>query len=204
MNQTQTHSRLTPFAPRPLYPVIYPLDDFYAARRLPLPVIEQVEPAQIPEPHHRLLVHDKDMTSRLETFHKRKIHVRVLARHTRGGEYFREVALELDGTLKPVEFGAIKINLDLFPVEAREEILSELRPLGRILHSCQMDFSSRPSAYFRLASDKFISGVLKLTGVHFLFARRNTLLDAWERPLAEIVEILPPSDNALEVLPKRV
>jgi chorismate-pyruvate lyase len=198
MSETQTRPQLAPFAPRPQYSDIYPLDDFYAARRLPLPVIEEVEPDQIPEPYHRLLVHDKDMTSRLEVFHKRKIHIRMVVRHTRGQEYFREVALELDGSLKPVEFGAIKINLDLFPIEAREEILSELRPLGRILHACRLEFFSRPSAYFRLASDDFIGGVLKLSGVHFLYARRNTLLDGWERPLAEIVEILPPTDKALE------
>jgi chorismate-pyruvate lyase len=193
MSKTLTRAEWTPFAPRALYSETYPLDDFYAARRLPLPAIQQVQPDEIPEPARQLLVHDKDMTSRLEAFHKRKIHIRVAARHTRGNEYFREVALELDGSLKPVEFGAIKIVLDLFPVEAREEILGETRPLGRILHACGLEFSSRPGAYFRLTADNFIGGVLKLTGKRqILFARRNTLLDAWERPLAEIVEILPP------------
>jgi chorismate-pyruvate lyase len=198
MSETQTRTQPAPFAQRPHYTEVYPLDDFYAARGLTLPVFARVEPEQIPEPARQLLVHDKDMTSRLEAYHKRKIHIRVAARLTRGQEYFREVALELDGTLEPVEFGAIKINLDLFPVEAREEILSETRPLGRILHHCHIEFSSRPSAYFRLASDDFIGGVLHLTGAHLLFARRNTLLDTWERPLAEIVEILPPSGRAAE------
>jgi hypothetical protein len=30
------------------------------------------------------------------------------------------------------------------------------------------------------------------TRLHSLYGRRNTLVDAWDRPLAEIVEILPP------------
>ena len=45
MSETQTRPQLTPFAPRPIYSDTYPLDDFYAMRRLPLPVIEPVEPA---------------------------------------------------------------------------------------------------------------------------------------------------------------
>jgi chorismate-pyruvate lyase len=192
MSETQILPGLTPFAPRPVYSDTYPLDDFYAWRRLPLPAIERIEPARIPEPHRSLLVHESDMTSRLESFHQRKIHIRMAARQTRGNEYFREVALELDGTLQPVEFGASKINLDLFPLAAREEILREQQPLGRILYAFDIAFSSRPGAYLRVAADAFIGGTLQLAGAHVLFGRRNTLRDAGGRPLAEIVEILPP------------
>jgi chorismate-pyruvate lyase len=170
----------------------YPLDEYYARHRVAMPLIKRVEAEGVPEPYRGLLVHDRDMTSRLEIFHKRKIHIRVVGRHTQGSEYFREVALELDGTRQPVEFGAIKIHLDLFSTEAREEILRELRPLGRILHTFEIAFTSRPSAYLRVAADAFIGGALGLQGKHVLYGRRNTLLDAWERPLAEIVEILPP------------
>jgi hypothetical protein len=192
MSETRTLPAPTPFAPRTVYSEAYPLDDFYAARRMAMPAITAVGPDEVPEPQRSLLVHDKDMTSRLEAFHKRKIHVRVVARRRQGNDYFREVALELDGSLKPVEFGAIKITLGLFPVEAQEEILREERPLGRILHSFGVAFSSRPRAYLRVKADAFIGGALNLAGGPLLFGRRNTLLDAWEQPMAEIVEILPP------------
>jgi chorismate-pyruvate lyase len=183
---------LTPFAPRSLYADTYPLDDFCAARRLPVPAITRLQPEELPEPYRSLLVHDRDMTSGLEAFHKRKIHIRVVARRTCGDEYFREVVLELDGSHKPVEFGASKIRLDLFPHEAREAVLREVRPLGRILHAFDIAFVSRPRAFLRVAADSFIGGALGLRGRHCLFGRRNTLLDPWERPLAEVVEILPP------------
>ncbi|MGD1084557.1 MAG: hypothetical protein ABSA47_07390 [Verrucomicrobiota bacterium] len=183
---------LTPFAPRSNYADTYPLDDFCAARRLPVPAISRLQPDEVPEPYRSLLVHDRDMTSGLEAFHKRKIHIRVVARRTHGDEYFREVVLELDGSHKPVEFGASKIRLDLFDHEPREAILREVRPLGRILRAFDIQFGSRPSAYLRVAADSFIGGALRLRGRQFLFGRRNTLLDAWERPLAEVVEILPP------------
>lgn len=88
--------------------------------------------------------------------------------------------------------GAIKIALALFPLEARQEILREQQPLGRILGAFGIVFASRPRAFLRMAPDDFIRRALDLKGRQFLYGRRNTLLDAWERPLAEIVEILPP------------
>ena len=132
------------------------------------------------------------MTSTLEKYYGQPVHIEVLARELRDNEYCREVALALDGTRKRVEFGAIKIFLDLFPAEAREEILREQQPLGRILNLFNIPFSSRPRAFLRLTSDQFIDSALQLQWPQLLYGRRNSLIDARERPLAEIVEILPP------------
>jgi hypothetical protein len=92
-----------------------------------------------------------------------------------------------------VEFGAIKMVLDLFPAEAQQEILRERRPLGQILTEFGVAFQSRPRAYLRMEADPFIKSALRLEETHFLYGRRNTLVDSWGRPLAEIVEILPPT-----------
>jgi chorismate-pyruvate lyase len=168
------------------------LEEFCALRGDAAPVLKRIEPAEMPEPWHSLLVHQSDMTSTLEGFYKEQLHIEVLARHVVENEYFREVALVLDGSGKRVEYGAIKIMLDLFPIEARQEILREQQPLGRILAAFGIDFASRPRAFLRMAPDEFIGRALNLKERQFLYGRRNTLLDAWERPLAEIVEILPP------------
>ena len=121
-----------PFAPRATYSDIYPLDAFYEQRGEQLPVIGRVHPDEMPEPYRSLLVHKNDMTPTLREFHKAPIHIRVLERHVFENEYFREVVLLLNGTEKPIEFGAIKIVLDLFPPGAQQEILNEKRPLGHI------------------------------------------------------------------------
>jgi chorismate-pyruvate lyase len=152
-----------------------------------------IEASAVPEPYRSLLVHTIDMTSTLENFHNDKLHVEMLGRHVNGQEYYREVVLRLDQSDRRVEFGAIKILLDIFPAEARQEILRERQPLGRILTESGLEFSSQPRAFLHLAADDFISRTLGLSGLQFLYGRRNTLVDAWERPLAEIVEILPPS-----------
>jgi chorismate-pyruvate lyase len=172
-------------------PMAYPLDDFYAQARRPLPDIVAISGADMPEPYRTLLVHDSDMTPTLEKFHGSSIHLRVLNSQQREGAYYREVALLLDKTNVPVEFGAIKINLNLFPANARKAILEENLPLGHVLAEFRIKHTSRPKAYLKIASDEFINEALAQTGSQTLYGRRNTLFDPQQRPLAEIVEVLP-------------
>ncbi len=173
-------------------PIAYPLDDFYAQQNLPLPRIDAVDGKDVPEPYKSLLVHGDDMTPTLEKFHGAEVHLTVMRRQQRGDFYFREVVLTLDGTNRPIEFGAIKMNLTLFSPAARKLILEEREPLGHILRDCAVAHASRPKAYLRVESDDFINSALQLTGRHTLYGRRNTHFDTQNRPLAEIVEILPP------------
>ncbi|MCW5557026.1 MAG: hypothetical protein KIT22_04190 [Verrucomicrobiae bacterium] len=172
---------------------IHPLDEFFRRQGRPLPAFEVVAPDAIPDPYHALLVHERDMTRTLEYFHKAAIHLRVLSRHREAGAYCRESVLELDGSNRPVEFGAIKIHLDRFPEPGRTEILEERRPLGGILNASGRAYTSRPSAYLRFAADEFIRGALLLSHAASLYGRQNTLRDAEGQPLAEIIEILPPA-----------
>lgn len=171
----------------------HPLDEFYAAMGRPLPPLQAVEGEEVPQPYKQLLVHNDDMTPTLERFYGRDLHLRVLGRRRSGDHYYREVVLLLDGTDEPVEFGAIKIHLALFSEETQRHILEELRPLGHILREDCVGHTSRPKAFLRVASDRFINDALQLTGAQVLYGRRNTLYNPEERPLAEIVEILPPA-----------
>ena len=174
-------------------PCAYPLDDFYARSGLALPEIESIPETQVPEPYHSLLVHERDMTSTLEQFHDDTIHIRALRSETRGDYYFREVVLLLNRDETPVEFGAIKINLLLFPGAARMLILGEREPLGHVLKEFALAYTSRPKAFLRLRSDDLINQALRLDAPRTLYGRRNNLLDSHQRPLAEVVEILPPT-----------
>jgi len=172
--------------------IIHPLDEFYAQSGRSLPPCEQIDGELVPEPYKTLLVHENDMTPTLENFHGRGVHLRLLGREQRGNEYFRQVVLQLEGTEQPVEFGAIKIHLERFSPTVRRRILQEQWPLGHILKDFSIPHASRPSAFLRIASDPLINSALGLTGAQVLFGRRNTLFNPSKRPLAEIVEILPP------------
>jgi chorismate-pyruvate lyase len=173
--------------------IAYPLDEFYARSGLALPPLDQVDGEALPEPYRSLLVHERDMTSTLEDFHNAGIHLRLVGRHQRDQEYFREVVLALDGTERAVEFGAIKIHLNRLPETVRQQILAERFPLGHILKDCGLPYLSRPKAFIRIASDKTINALLGLSGAHVLYGRRNTLFNPRSEPIAEIVEILPPA-----------
>src|SRR5947209_1447873 len=128
--------------------LLYPLDRFYTAAGLALPPVHEVEGSDVPEPCRQLLVHDRDMTPTLEAFHGERIHLRVLARQLDGDAYARQVVLTLNGSARPVEFGAIVIHLQHFPPAAREQILEGRRPLGTILHDHRIAHQSRPLSFF--------------------------------------------------------
>jgi chorismate-pyruvate lyase len=173
-------------------PIAHPLDEFYLQAGLDLPLIEQQNGDELPEPYRHLLVHERDMTSTLENFHNDTIALKVLSRNQRGDHYYREVILRRSRDQQPVEFGAIKINLNLFSPPVRRQILDEKAPLGRILNENGIPYSSRPKAYLRFKADSFMQTALQTAKLDWLYGRRNTLLDPQLRPLAEIVEILPP------------
>ena len=173
-------------------PYAFPLDEFYARSGLPLPKIERVTGDQMPNPYRLLLVHETDMTPTLEKFHGAEIHLEILNRDRRAEAYFREVLLRLDGSEKVVEFGANKISLLLFPTKARQLILEERLPLGTILRDCEIAHITRTKAFFRVEADALIGRVLGVAPGLVLYGRRATIVDPQQRPLSEIVEILPP------------
>jgi chorismate-pyruvate lyase len=183
MPDSLSHAAAVPFA--------FPLDDFYARSGLPLPPIERLTGEQVPEPYRSLLVHDNDMTPTLENFHHAHIHLQILNRERRADFYFREVILRLDESEKAVEFGANKISLLLFPSKARQMILEERLPLGRILKECQIGHHTRPKAFFRVTADDLIARTLGVAAGTELYGRRATIFDPQQRPISEIVEILP-------------
>ena len=170
----------------------YPLSDFYSHAKLPLPRIETLAGDAVPEPYKSLLVHKNDMTPTLEAFHNSRIHLEILSRDRRGNFYYREVVLRLDHDEKPVEFGAIKIFLGMFPESAQELILLEQVPMGSILKSCNVRHQTEAKHFLRVETDSVISGALELEKPGVLYGRKAVISDLQGRPLSEIVEILPP------------
>lgn len=193
-NRESSPSSLQPQTGRVL-PLAYPLDEFYIRSGMPLPPIERADPADIPEPCRSLLVHNNDMTPTLAAYHASTIGLRVLSRHHQDDFYMRQVVLLAEGAKSPVEFGAIRINLALFSPATRRLILEERSPLGHLLGLHAVPHSSRPKAFFRLQADPFMIEALQLRQPGILFGRRNTLSDPVGRPLAEVVEILPPAER---------
>jgi chorismate-pyruvate lyase len=180
---------------KPDWNLIYPLSEFYEQAGLSLPSIARVEGRDMPAPYRSLLVHERDMTPTLEDAYGGGIRLRVLEYQLRDHVVSRQVALIAEGSERPVACGAIKIDLGNFPPRARHLVLELKQPLGTILRTQGVPHISRPDAFMQVTSDALINGALQLDGAHQLFGRRNVILGAEGRILAQVVEILPPSNG---------
>ncbi len=189
---------------------VFPLRWFYNQAEKRLPAVEELDSEALPQPYRDLLFHDRDMTSTLKRFHRaERIWVQALARERQGDLYHRLVVLRItspspsgsDSTSddqdpacgRPVEFGAIRIHLDRFPALARDWILEESKPLGRILLDAKIAYVSRPERFFKTVTDNWIGSALQMEEGQVVYGRCNVLWDG-NSPglaLAEIVEILP-------------
>ena len=172
--------------------LLYPLSLFCEREGHPLPQHEILDGAAVPEPYRALLVHDGDMTSRLEEFHHAPMTLRVLHREQDGDAYRREVLLCAQDTGLPVEYGAIEIHLDAFAPELRAQILEGRLPLGGLLNRAGLRYRSEPRAFLKLAPDSVMDSHFDLDGAHTLYGRCNVLLGERGETLARIVEVLRP------------
>jgi len=171
------------------------LAEFYGELTAP-PAIEarMVMAAAIPEPQRSLLVHQRDMTSTLSRFHGEPIELRVLDCKLLGDHYRRHIVLETAQSGRPAEYGAIHINLSLLEESVQTEVLQARGPLGGILTAHGIAFRCCPGAYFKIFSNALIDESLRMAGPEWLFGRCNCLSNASGRTIAEVVEILPPSN----------
>ena len=168
-----------------------PLIRFYEQERLEPLKFELQEVESLPETPRHLLCHAGDMTTRLERHYQSPIGLNALYVSQTPDSYFREVLLFAEKTGKPVEYGAIEINTEVFPEKLRSDVLQGQKPLGGLLLKHKFDFISKPQTYFRVESDDHIQNHLQVPSPSKLYGRANILTTSSGDTIANIVEILP-------------
>lgn len=156
---------------------------------------EAVASADLPEPYRGLLDHERDMTGTLEDFWSAKLVLRPLEARREGELLLRRVVL-LAGE-RPVEYGAIRIHLDAFEEPARSRIEEARTPFGAILREQGLEHRCQARSFFRIAADRRTCAELSLAETPtapLLYGRLAHLMGAEGRTLAQVVEILPPTD----------
>jgi len=186
---------MTPLTHR-IADLMFPLDEFYAEHGDAVPLVEPVDGALVPPPYRDLLVHERDMTSTLEEHFGEAIRLRLLEVRRDGSWLRRQVVLITDGAERPVEYGAIRIDLSAFGPAAVKSIIDCRRPLGAILREFKVAHFCRPSAFFRFRSDPTTRSVFDLQSEMTLYGRHTLLSGHDDRTLAEVVEILPPIESS--------
>ena len=175
--------------------LLYPLSMMRMARKLPKLNFVELDPDQIPEPYQSLLVHDGDMTSRLEAYHESKLVVSSLRSSSDGKSYFREVLLKTQESDLAVEYGAIEIALQHLPDELRPLVVEAKQPLGGLLNEHRIPYSSAPRAFLKVSPDGPIVEAFGAVESDELFGRSNEITGFNGDVIARIVEILPPLDE---------
>jgi chorismate-pyruvate lyase len=94
---------------------------------------EELLAENVPEPYRSLLAHHEHMTVAVERHHGAPVDVEVLAARQNGDYYFRKIILHRQSDRRVVLFGIPRLNLRLVDDAVRREILSETKPLGRVL-----------------------------------------------------------------------
>lgn len=173
--------------------LLYPLTLFCDSVNQKALGIQILEESELEEPFRGLLAHNSDMTTKLEAFHHGTIELLVLHHSMEGDSHRREVVLRIKGSEKPVEYGAIDINLAAFNEQVREIIIQGQRPLGGILTEFKIKYKSEPMAFIKITSNANINNALGLTQSRVLYGRRNVLKGDSGIDIAHIIEILPPS-----------
>ena len=172
--------------------LLYPLDLAYERAGLAPPDVCRIEADEIPEPYHSLLVHTNDMTRTLEQHYRGPVVVRALATFSTDGQYFRRVLLSHASSGRPVEMGAIRINLDCLAEPDRARVLENRAPLGRVLVDAGIVETTRPVAFLRVTPNPEMMGVFWMRDADALYGRR-TSIDIGTCDVADVVEILPPA-----------
>src|SRR6478736_9711602 len=114
-------------------PALDHLASLFHADLAELGAFEEVLAEAMPEPYRRLLAHHEHMTVSVEQHHGCPVDVEVIAAKRSGDYYFRKIILHRRSDGRVVLFGIPRLNLRLVDDDVRRELLSESKPLGRVL-----------------------------------------------------------------------
>lgn len=166
---------------------------FFGESRLPL--CREVEPADIPQPYRRLLVHDGHMTVTLEKHYRSTVRVEPYLVHRQGDLYGRLLDLRVEASDVVAMTGILLINLSICGPEVRDLILSETVPLGRILIEHEILRRVTTDTFLRVEADDPLAMRFGLPEATPAYGRFATIFYEG-RPAVDLLEIVRPADGS--------
>lgn len=154
-----------------------------------LPRYSVCSAADIPESFQELLAHSVHMTVTVEQYYRELVKVKVLDRHREGDYYRRRIILTT--STRVVLFGIVAIDLRALPAKAREEIVVEGTPLGRVLIQNNVLTRVQPTSYLEIEADQVFSDLFSIAVGTKLYGRLGVIF-ADGAPAIEVLEVLAP------------
>jgi chorismate-pyruvate lyase len=178
--------------PTPDLPTLYRL--FRADA--PPPEHELISPDAVPEPYRKLLVHPHHMTVTVEKYYGSLVNVRVMDRRRDGDTYARKILLVLQSDGRVVQFGVVRIRLDLCSPPVRTAILEEKTPLGRILIEHDVLRKIEVKSFFRVTPGPLLTKWFNLPEPRTTYGRIG-IIHCDGQPAIEVLEILAPIEESI-------
>jgi len=153
--------------------------------------MDEIAPAQVPEPYHQLLVHTHHMTVTVEEFYATPVDVQVLATKQAGHHYSRKILLSRQSDRHIVQFGIVRLNFDFLDPQVRREIESQQTPLGRILIRHNVLREIELVGLWRVAPGPDLSQLFGTAAGQITYGR-TALIHCNGQPAVELLEVLAP------------
>lgn len=146
-----------------------------------------IEASALPAPFSRLLVHTQHMTEVLREFHAVALRLDVRRERRDGNVYAREILLRRSDDGRGVEYGAVRIALELLAPGVAAAILARARPLGDVLIEHNLLRRVEPLWYFAFGAAS--RAVRELDGQQPAFGRVGRI-HCDGRPAIEVLEVV--------------
>jgi chorismate-pyruvate lyase len=145
----------------------------------------------LPEPYRRLLAHHEHMTVSVEQHHGSPVDVEVIAAKRSGDYYSRKIILHRQSDRHVVLFGIPRLNLRLVDDSVRREILSESKPLGRVLIEHNVLREVQLASLYRITPGGELCRLFGLDHPQLTYGRTAFIYcDGY--PAVELLEIVAP------------
>ena len=161
---------------------------FYAERE-PLGEFHEVSASQMPAVFRSLLAHEHHMTVTVEAHHGSPVDVQVLNRMVDDEHYAREILLTRQNDGRVVQYGIMRIRLDLLPSQARKEVVLEGTPLGRVLIKHNILRSVHLFSLYKIVAGHVLRQHLTDGQPGHVYGR-TALINCNGEPAVELIEIV--------------
>ena len=145
---------------------------------------------QLPPSFARLLDHHHHMTVTVESIFQQPVDVRVLQAEREGNSYWRKILLLGQRDHRNLQFGIVRLDLDVLADDVRDEIIDGGTPLGRVLVSHNVLREVERLALWRVAMSAELAHFFQVSGG--ITYGRTALIYCEGEPAIELLEIVTP------------
>ncbi len=148
---------------------------------------------ELPVVYRRLLAHTGHMTVTVEDRHHSPVDVEVLNVQTTPSHYSRQILLRRQSDRRVVQFGIVRLALEVLDPATRDEILSQRVPLGRVLIEHGVMRAVQLLGLWQVQCGKELAHHFGASVGHITYGR-TALIYCNGEPAVELLEIVAPED----------